>query len=168
MKKVLAIVGAVILVPLAVFVLIGVFSGDSTPEKPSGIVDKIQKSDLSRLDGTVSFTEPRLCSNPFEKTCGSDMRTFAVDTQEIWFSSKFSGIKEGQKITFVWQYISGELDVKKPYTIDSVEMIVKKEFTELNTSLSKPTSGWPVGEYKIAVLVDGVNKDFLAQQFLVK
>jgi len=168
MKKVLVIAGAVILVPFVIFFLIGVFSGDSTPEKPSGVVDTIQKSDLGRLDGTVSFTEPRLCNNPVDKTCSTDMRTFTVDTPEIWFSSKFSGIKEGQKITFVWQYISGELDIEKPYTIDSVEMIVKKEFTELNTNLSRPTSGWPVGEYKISVSVDGVNKDFLAQRFSVK
>jgi hypothetical protein len=147
------------------FVLVG--AGCSS-DNPSGLTDTIQKSDVGRLDGAVSFTEPRLCVTPVNETCSSDVRMFGSDTEQVWFSTKFSGLKDGQKVRFAWQYISGPLEVEKPYTIDSLELVVKKEFTELHTNLTKPTSGWPEGEYKVAVSVDGENKDFLAQRFTVK
>lgn len=73
--------------------------------------------------------------------------TFVASTPEIFLRFDFQ-YDEGTVITANWYYEeTGQL-------IDSVDLTVTADSDMGYVSLNRPTSGWPLGEYKVELVVD--------------
>jgi hypothetical protein len=110
--------------------------------------------------GEVSFTTARLSEitmaksidentfQPIEKTS-----TFSTDTPEIFLSAKFSNAPSETEVKAEWIYVAGEAG-EENYLIDTVSINVAGT-DYLYFSPPRPDQGWPVGQYKVILYVDG-------------
>jgi hypothetical protein len=78
---------------------------------------------------------------------------FYVDSPAIYCSCKVSNAPEQTDVTSVWVYVRGEADLEN-YEIDSYGMTVEGT-TYLYFYMNRPTNGWPTGEYKLVLYLDG-------------
>jgi hypothetical protein len=85
---------------------------------------------------------------------------FYVDTPAIYCSCKVSNAPESTDITSVWIYVRGEVDLEN-YEIDSYGMTVEGT-TYLYFYMNRPTNGWPIGEYKLVLYLDGKEQTSLS------
>jgi hypothetical protein len=73
--------------------------------------------------------------------------TFVASTPEIFLRFDFT-YDEGTVITANWYYEeTGQL-------IDTIDLTVLADTDMAYVSLNRPTSGWPLGEYKVELVVD--------------
>ena len=76
---------------------------------------------------------------------------FAPDVAQIWAFFKTKGSKKGDKIRVVW--IAEDVgDSAAPETkIDEGTLTADKDDYNGAFSLSKPTKGWPLGDYRVDI-----------------
>jgi hypothetical protein len=80
--------------------------------------------------------------------------SFAADAPEVHVLVNLDGIKAGSTIKCIW--ISVDAISTPNYEINSAELKFEKSgLGNAHFSLSKPTKGWPAGNYKVDVLLDG-------------
>jgi hypothetical protein len=90
---------------------------------------------------------------------GDEKTTFTKDTPEIFVIVTTSEAKPGQVFRSEWIADDSKGVAPPNYKIDEKSLEVSKEmqpgktFTA-NFSLSKPTAGWPVGDYHLDIYVD--------------
>jgi hypothetical protein len=86
---------------------------------------------------------------------GSPMEAFAPDTDKIFLHAGLIDTPAGTKLTSTW--IAEDTNGVAPanYKIDSVDLTVAPPINVATFSLSKPTSGWPVGSYRVDLFIDG-------------
>lgn len=95
-----------------------------------------------------------------DQTPGAANDTFAKDTAVIYLSCSSDQVTAGQKIKSTW--IADDTNNVAPdnYTIEEKEIVISPEMANneqgvtANFSLSKPTKGWPVGSYHVALSID--------------
>jgi hypothetical protein len=107
------------------------------------------------LAPAVRAAEPR-----FENLVLSDARegdakkAFTPNTAQIFLKARLADVKAGSKLKGVW--IAEKTQVAPPdYQIDSTEMTVGSLMNLATFSLSKPTAGWPTGDYRVELSIDG-------------
>lgn len=111
--------------------------------------------------GGLSFTTARLSEatmaasvdetthQPIDKT-----DTFSADTPVIFASAKLSNAPPGTEVTADWIYVSGEVADLENYTI--MTLADKYDGTQyLYFSVTKTEAGWPAGDYKVVLSIDG-------------
>jgi hypothetical protein len=105
---------------------------------------------------TAQLSEATMAGNidettyqPIDKT-----DTFTADVPEIFASVKLSNAPEDTEVSAEWIYVSGELADTENYTI--MTLSDNYEGTQyLFFSVSKPETGWPGGNYKVVLSIDG-------------
>lgn len=102
-----------------------------------------------------------------EKLKGSEVakevNVFSPDAPEIFASAKLNNAPDGTKLTFTWRYLEkGGLD------IDKVTVVTENGQNVANSSLSKPTRGWPVGDYEAVLKLGTQNSKPIHVKFKVK
>ena len=91
--------------------------------------------------------------------------TFAKDTMRIYAYFNLEGVSMGTKINGAW--ICEKSDVAEPnFKIDEMSLPVVPPMNSGSFSISRPNAGWPVGEYRVDMSMDGVVKDSV--KFTVK
>jgi len=89
-----------------------------------------------------------------ERAGGPQKTTFKPDTPKVFVTATQEAIPAGRKLRCDW--IAVKTDVAPPnYRIDSWEGRSAADSKELTCSFSKPTSGWPVGDYRVDLSIDG-------------
>jgi hypothetical protein len=107
---------------------------------------------------TASLSEATMCLS-----VDSDMRPvnatdiFAADTPEIFCSVKLSSAPSDTDVKAEWIYVQGELEGTENYLIDDYTLTAEGTLY-LGFSLTEPDTGWPTGEYKVILYVDGEEK----------
>ena len=107
---------------------------------------------------TASLSEATMCLS-----VDSDMRPvsatdiFATDTPEIFCSVKLSSAPSDTDVKAEWIYVQGELEGTENYLIDDYTLTAEGTLY-LGFSLTEPDTGWPTGEYKVILYVDGEEK----------
>jgi hypothetical protein len=107
---------------------------------------------------TASLSEATMC-----RSVDSDMRPvdaadiFATDTPEIFCSVKLSSAPSDTEVKAEWIYVQGELEGTENYLIDDYTLTAEGTLY-LGFSLTEPDAGWPTGEYKVILYVDGEEK----------
>ena len=107
---------------------------------------------------TASLSEATMCLS-----VDSDMRPvdatdiFATDTPEIFCSVKLSSAPSDTDVKAEWIYVQGELEGMENYLIDDYTLTAEGTIY-LGFSLTEPDDGWPIGEYKVILYVDGEEK----------
>lgn len=89
---------------------------------------------------------------------------FYVDTPAIYCSLKVSNAPAASDITSVWIYVQGELELTD-YEIASYG-ITAEGTTYLYFYMNRPASGWPIGEYKLILYLNG--KEAVSLPFTVE
>lgn len=85
---------------------------------------------------------------------GDPVDSFSPDTPEIFLSMGFNGVAQGSKITATW--IAVKVDGAPPgTTIASTDVGVETGEDTANFSMTKPTKGWPIGDYRVDISIDG-------------
>jgi len=121
--------------------------------------------------GEVSFTTASLSEATMTTGVDADFRplnvtnTFATDTPVIYCSVKLSNAPDDTEIKADWIYITGGAVGLTDYLIDSV-ILTAGGTQYLSESLTSPDEGWPSGDYKIVMYING--KEELTVPFSVQ
>lgn len=126
---------------------------------------------LTGCEGEVSFTTASLSEATMCKSVDEDMKplditdVFTTDTPEIFCSVKLSNAPSDTEIKAEWIYIEGELEDTSNYLI--AEWSTTTDGTRhIGVSMTRPSAGWPKGEYKVVLYIDG--KEELSVPFTVE
>ena len=85
---------------------------------------------------------------------GPSKTTFKPTTSKVYIRAKLVDVPAGAKLKGEW--IAVKVEGAPPnYKIDSVENVVAKGSTQYHGALGKPSAGWPVGDYRVDLLIDG-------------
>ncbi len=85
---------------------------------------------------------------------GPAKSAFKPTTPKVFIRATLVDIPPGAKIKGEW--IAVKTGVAPPnYTVDSVENTVARGSTQYHGALGKPTSGWPEGDYRVDLFIDG-------------
>jgi len=106
-------------------------------------------------EGEVSFTTAELSEATM--ALGVDNQNKPVDptnvfkpgTEEIFCSARLSNAPSDTEINSVWIYVTAD-----NYEIDSFAINTDGN-RYLQFSMNRPTSGWPEGDYKLVLYIDG-------------
>lgn len=116
---------------------------------------------LSAIFGLLVATaiqagEPRYNDLKFSDTDDGDtsMTVFAADTPKIFLHAALVDVASGAKLVGTW--IAEKTDAAPPdYKIDSITLTAGLLTNVTTFSLSKPNAGWPVGDYRVELAIDG-------------
>ncbi|WP_245951847.1 hypothetical protein [Mesorhizobium loti] len=93
--------------------------------------------------------------------------TFAPDTANIFLSADLTdAVASGSKLTVSWISLDSGGVAPANYKIDEVSFEIGMIENHVDSSVSKPDAGWPVGTYQVQIAVDGTVKE--AVDFSVK
>ena len=101
----------------------------------------------------TSITTCEKVTEPDMKAIGVTNR-FGPDTPEIHLLASLEQIKSGSKLKCNW--IAVDAIATPNYQIDTTEVVFQKDGEgTAHFSVSRPTKGWPPGNYKIDLYLDG-------------
>ena len=84
---------------------------------------------------------------------GKAKATFAPTTEKVFLRAKVADVPAGAKLKASW--IAEKTKVAPAnYKIDSYEMKTVANMNEVLFSMSKPTAGWPEGDYRVELFID--------------
>jgi hypothetical protein len=104
---------------------------------------------------TAQAGEPRYSDLKFSanEDNASPTEVFTPDTPKIFLHAALVDVASGAKLSGTW--IAEKTDAAPPnYKIDSVTMTAGMITNVATFSLSKPTAGWPVGDYRVELAID--------------
>jgi len=119
----------------------------------------------------VSFTTASLSEATMSQSVDEDMRPiaatdiFAVDPPEIFCSVKISNAPSDTEVKAEWVYVKGELEDMENYLIADYSLTADGT-RYLSFSVTEPDAGWPRGDYKVVLYVEG--KEELSVPFTVQ
>jgi hypothetical protein len=85
---------------------------------------------------------------------GKEMHAFKPATPKIYIHANVEGVSAGTTLKGDW--IAVKTKVAPPnYKIDSVELKTFPLMTSVDFNMSKPTAGWPEGDYRVDLFIGG-------------
>ena len=119
---------------------------DALKSAISGMINKSEAAAKPRYGELV------LSTNDDDNT---SQEVFAPDTPKIFLHAQLLNIaNEKTSLGAVW--IAEKTDAAPPnFKIDSIALNAGRSMNLATFSLSKPNSGWPVGEYRVELSIDG-------------
>ena len=115
---------------------------------------------------TAHIENITICTTLDGETCESNNPIISPSDPNIYVSCELQNAPQNTLITFIWKYTDGE----DPIIID--EIILNSSDigvnVNLNSSLSRPYNGWPIGRYEVEVSIDGDENDTLIKYFEVR
>lgn len=89
------------------------------------------------------------------KEGGKPRSVYAKDTAKIFLGAKLVDVPTGAKLKSEWIAVKTGGVAPDNYKIDSVELSVGPLMNRADFSFSKPNAGWPVGEYRVDLFING-------------
>jgi len=114
---------------------------------------------------TANIDNVKMCSSIFDNQCGNDNPNFNPNTSNIFISCNLNNAPENTFVEFAWFY-HGQQKV----AIDKVQLNSGDRIGTINlqSSLSRPNNGWPVGEYEVVITIVDTEKDPIVKKFTVQ
>jgi hypothetical protein len=85
---------------------------------------------------------------------GPAKSTFKTTTPKIFIRAKLVDVPAGSKLKGEW--IAVKTAVAPPnYKLDSVESVAGTGASRYDGAYSKPSAGWPEGDYRVDLFIDG-------------
>jgi hypothetical protein len=85
---------------------------------------------------------------------GDAKDVFATDTPKIYLRAELEDVDQDTKVSAAW--IAEKTDAAPPnYKIDSTDLTAKSGMDVATFSLSKPNAGWPAGDYRVELSING-------------
>lgn len=85
---------------------------------------------------------------------GKEMHTFKPATAKIYVRTRLTGVDKAVKARSEWIAVKAE-GAPANYKIDATELAAGPAMNKVQFSFSKPTAGWPVGDYRVDLFLDG-------------
>jgi hypothetical protein len=85
---------------------------------------------------------------------GPPKSTFKPQTEKIFLHANLVDVPSGAKVRSDWIAVNTNGAAPANYKIDSVELKIGKLVNSVDFNFSKPTKGWPVGDYRIDLFID--------------
>lgn len=86
--------------------------------------------------------------------------TFAADTPKIFLSADMTDeVASGSKLTVRWVSVDSGGVAPANYKIDEASFEIGIIENHVDSSITKPDAGWPVGTYQVQIDVDGTVKE---------
>lgn len=102
------------------------------------------------LAGDGQFVQTALCVEG-----DSAARTvFSPDTAVIVLRAEMIDMPVGTKLSATWVAMKAE-GAPENYEIGSADLEIKQASHKASFTLSKPDKGWPVGDYKVSLSING-------------
>lgn len=99
-----------------------------------------------------------LCARNAQHECLDSQLTFSANTSDIMVNAGLENVLERTRITVQWTYLDGELG--QSVEIDStVFEKTDSGIISMYAVLSRPTNGWPQGDYEVMLSSDENNVD---------
>jgi hypothetical protein len=114
---------------------------------------------------TAKVADAKICTSLSGDLCNNDNPVISPNTREIYASCLLKNATENTKVKFSWVYYGNtKID------IDNVTLNSGNKIGNLNlhSSLSRPTKGWPKGEYEVVIQVQTDNAEPVTKQFSIK
>jgi len=114
---------------------------------------------------TANIDNVKMCTSISDNQCPSDNPVFNTYTAEIFLSCQLNNAPENTEVEFAWYYLG-----QSKIAIDAVKLNSGSNIGTLNlqSSLSKPFNGWPVGDYEVVLSIVGFDKDPIVKKFSVQ
>lgn len=114
---------------------------------------------------TARITDVMVCESVTDNLCPADQPVFSSDAPDIYCSTVVKNAPGGTPVTFSWFY-QGESRV----AIDAVTLETPEGGTSFNlqSSLSRPTNGWPIGMYEVVISLGTDNTEPVVKTFVVE
>lgn len=106
-----------------------------------------------------------------DDNAGTAKDAYSTATPEIFLICDSANVTKGQVVKAEWVAVDTNNVAPANYKIDEKSLSVESDASDSNVwhanlSLSKPNKGWPVGSYRVDLMVDGaVDQSF---KFTVK
>jgi hypothetical protein len=103
-----------------------------------------------------SFADARFEGAIFSDVKGSDttQETFSPDTRRIFLSVHVEDMANGAKLTATW-FVEKSTGFAPNSKIASSDVTTRPQMKTANFSIDKPSIGWPLGDYKVELAIDG-------------
>ncbi|MFK5855330.1 MAG: hypothetical protein QM503_04300 [Bacteroidota bacterium] len=82
--------------------------------------------------------------------CEHENPIFSPNDPQIYVSCKLKNAPENTLVTFVWTYVEGNPIIIDKVTLNSSDYGID---VDLNSRLSQPNSGWPIGSYEVVISI---------------
>ncbi|MFS8046535.1 hypothetical protein [Rhizobium sp. BR 314] len=91
-----------------------------------------------------------------DKDAETTQNSFAADTPKIFVSADLTeDVPSGSKVNIAWIAVDTGGVAPANYKIDEVNLDITSMINQVNSDITKPNNGWPVGTYKIEFSVNG-------------
>lgn len=91
-----------------------------------------------------------------DKDADTTQNSFTADTPKIFVSAELTDeVPSGSKVNVAWIAIDTGGVAPANYKIDEVNLDITSGINQVNSDISKPNNGWPVGTYKVEFSVNG-------------
>jgi hypothetical protein len=114
---------------------------------------------------TATIDDVKMCTKVNDNQCASDNPNFRANTPEIFVSCRLKNAPQETQVKFTWYF----LGIKK-IKIDAVTLSSGNNNGTLNlqSSLTKPTNGWPSGKYEVEISLPGIEKSPVTKKFYIQ
>ena len=111
---------------------------------------------FTALAGSSAYAGPPALADVVvsEAKDGPAKSAFKPATAKIHVRAKLVDVAPGSKLKAEWIAVKAE-GAPPNYRIDTVETRVGKGSTQYHGAFSKPSAGWPVGDYRVDLSIDG-------------
>jgi hypothetical protein len=100
--------------------------------------------------------EPRFEGAIFsdDKRGDTNMESFSPDTKKIFLTVYAVDVDNGAKLKATW-FVEKAAGIASNSPIAASEVVMRPQLKTANYSLDKPGAGWPPGDYKVELAIDG-------------
>ncbi|MGK0411826.1 MAG: hypothetical protein ACJA1B_000008 [Polaribacter sp.] len=114
---------------------------------------------------TANIDDVKMCTNITDNQCPSDNPVFSTTSPLIYVSCHLNNAPENTDVKMEWIYLG-----EQRLVIDAVLQNSGSNIGNLNiqSNLSKPTNGWPIGDYEIVLTIVGTDKEPNVKTFSIQ
>ncbi|MDB5561858.1 MAG: hypothetical protein JWN11_1276 [Hyphomicrobiales bacterium] len=107
------------------------------------------------LAATAAQADPHIGQTAFSlMDSNTSQDVFKPDTPKVVLHAELVELPDGTKVAADW--IAEKTDVVPAnYKVDSAEIVATSAINEATFSMTKPNAGWPVGDYRVDLSIDG-------------
>ena len=100
--------------------------------------------------------EPRFEGAIFsdDKRSDTNMESFSRDTKRIYLTVHVEDVENGAKLKGTW-FVEKAAGFASNSPIASSEVTARPQMKTANFSLDRPSIGWPPGDYKVELAIEG-------------
>lgn len=111
---------------------------------------------------TANLSDIKACTAVSENQCMTDEAIFSADTPEIFISAVLNNAPTETTVKFTWRYLEENLDIAE------VDLVSEEITSKMQSSLTKPTAGWPKGKYEVVLKIGTDNAEPVHKEFSIQ